>query len=143
MGSPGVSAKQLVGVGTGQGHDEVEPVQQRGREAPRVPGAVGVGAAAGALEDPFPAGAGVHGRGKEELGREGDGAAGAAHPDHALFERLAQGLEGGHRELPHLVEEEHPMGGQADLAGAQRPAAPADQGHQRGAVVREPGTADG
>ena len=64
--------------------------------------------------------------------------AGPADPDHALFERLAQRLERGDGELPHLVEEEHAVGGQADLARAQRPAAPADQRHDRGTVVRGP-----
>ena len=72
--SPGLPSKQLVGIGTGQGHDEIEPVEQRGREATGVAGPVGHGAAAGAVEDALAARARVHGRHQEELGREGDGA---------------------------------------------------------------------
>ena len=69
---------------------------------------------------------------------KGHRSAGPADPDHTLFQRLAQGLEHADGKLPHLVEEEDTVGGQADLPGPERPAAPADQGHDRRAVVRGP-----
>ena len=138
MGSPGWSANSWSGSGRARGTTRSNR-SSSGADRRRVYRArSAVRAATGALEDPFPAWARVHGRDQEELGREGDGATRPAHPDHALFERLAQGLERGDRELPHLVEEEHPVGGQADLTRAQRPAAPADQGHERGTVVGGP-----
>ena len=125
--SPGTPEQQLVGIGAGQRHDQIEAVEQRSRDAAPVAGAGDRGARAGALVDPLAARAGVHGRDEEEGGREGDGPAGAADPDHALLEWLAQCLEGGHGELAELVEEQDAVGGQADLAGPQRPAAAADQ----------------
>ena len=60
----------------------------------------------------------------------------AADPDHALLEWLAQCLQDGHGELAELVEEEDTVGGQADLAGAQRPAAAADQRDERRLMMR-------
>ena len=132
----GLVREELIEVGAAQGHDEIEAVQQRGREPAGVAGAIGHCAAAGSWVDPLSAGARIHGGDQEETSGEGRGAAGPADPDHPLFERLAQRLERGDRELPHLVEEKHAVAGQADLAWAQRPAPPAHQRHDRRPVVR-------
>ena len=55
---------------------------------------------------------------------------GPADPDHALLERLPEGVEHDGGELPHLVEEQDAAVGQADLARShpRRPAA--DHGHR-------------
>jgi hypothetical protein len=50
--------QQLVGVGAEQGHDQIEAVQQRGREAPRVPGPVGGRARQAPSKTPSPQGHG-------------------------------------------------------------------------------------
>ena len=66
----------------------------------------------------------VHGRDQGEVCREGEGAGGAGQRHRVILQRLAQPLQLGGPELRHLVEEEHPAVGQADLAGARpRPAA--------------------
>ena len=132
------AGEQLVGVRPAEGHHEIEAVQQRRRDPAAVPGAGDGAAGAGALVDALAAGAGVHGGDEEEGRREGDGAAGAAHPDHPLLEGLAERLEGGHGELPELVEEEDPVGGETHLTGPERPAAASDQRDDGGPVVRGP-----
>ena len=132
------AGEELVGIGPAEGHDEIETVQQRRRDPAAVPGAGDGAAGAGALVDALAAGAGVHGGDEEEGRREGDGATGAAHPDHPLLEGLAERLEGGHGELAELIEEEDPVGGETHLAGPERPAAATDQRDDRGLVVRGP-----
>ena len=67
-----------------------------------------------------------------------DRAAGAADPYDPLFERLAQRLQRGHRELAEFVEEQDAVGGQTDFARAQGPAPAAHERDDRGLVVRRP-----
>ena len=137
-GLPGPSGEELVGVRPAERYDQIEPVEKRRRETSPVTGPGGRAATAGALVDALPAGTGVHGGDEKERRREGHGAAGAAHPDDPLLERLAQCLQRGHRELAELIEEEDAVGGQADLAGPQGPAASTDQGDDGSLVMRRP-----
>ena len=67
--------------------------------------------------------AGIHGGDEDEVGGESRAAEGPADGHLAFLERLAEDLERLAIELGHLVEEEHALVGQADLAGLRRAAA--------------------
>ncbi len=70
------------------------------------------------------AGAGVHRRDQREAGRERERARRAGDVDVAVLERLAERLERVAAELGQLVEEEHAVVREADLARTrERPAA--------------------
>ena len=135
-GLPRRTGEELIGVRPTERYDQIEAVKQRSRDPTPVPGAGDGAAGAGTLVDALPAWAGVHGGNQEERRGKGHGAAGAAHPDDPLLERLAQRLQSGHGELTEFVEEQDAVGGQAHLARAQRPAAPAHQGDDGSLVVR-------
>ena len=62
----------------------------------------------------------------------------AGHSDHAVLQRLAQGIEHRGRELSELVEEQHTSGGCADLARSGPGAAPTHQGGHRRRMVGRP-----
>lgn len=49
---------------------------------------------------------------EHELCRELGGVPHPAHADHPILERLAERAEHGHREVPHLVQEKHPVRGE-------------------------------
>ena len=65
----------------------------------------------------------VHGGHKDEVGREGRAIHRPADGDLAFLQRLAEHFERLAVELGHLVEEEHALVSQADLAGLGRAAA--------------------
>jgi hypothetical protein len=69
------------------------------------------------------AGAWVHGGNQLELRRELGLPGGPGDEDAAGLEGLAQGLEGAALELGELVQEEHAVVGQRDLAGSRGRAA--------------------
>ena len=69
------------------------------------------------------AGTGVHGRDEHETTRQRNLASAARDGHLAVFQRLAHDLEGGALELRQLVEKQHAMVGQGDLAGTGNGAA--------------------
>jgi hypothetical protein len=71
-----------------------------------------------------PTRAGIHGGDELELGREGHLFVDARDPRDACFERLAQRFESDARKLWQLVEKEHALMSEGDLA-RPRPAAAA------------------
>ncbi len=77
----------------------------------------------------------IHRADQHEAGREDGRARRARDRDAPLFERLAQHLEHVPAELRHLVEEEHAVMGEADLAGPRLRSA-ADERRVRDRVVR-------
>src|SRR6185295_9666660 len=79
--------------------------------------------------------AGVGSGDEEEGGGEVEGAVDAVDGDSSILERLAQPLDRGARELGELIEEQHAVVGERDLAGARRRAA-ADQRGRRDRVMR-------
>ena len=83
----------------------------------------------------IPARARVHRRDQAEPRRERDAAGGAGDAHPALFERLAQHLEGAAGELGQLVEEQDAVVRQRDLPGAGQAAA-ADERRFRAGVMR-------
>ena len=78
--------------------------------------------------------AGVHAGHQHEAGLVLRLAADAGHRYHTIFERLAQGFEGIAAELRQLVQEQHAVVGQADLAGACVGASADEAGHRRAVV---------
>ncbi|MCY1286997.1 hypothetical protein D9M70_359800 [compost metagenome] len=80
-------------------------------------------------------GAGVHGRDELETGGKAHLVVGAGDDDLAALQRFAQDLQDLAVELGELVEEEHALVSQGDLAGL-RSAATANQRRARGTVVR-------
>ena len=115
---------------------EIDAVEQRARELALVVEAAARRAAAGAAGlHQMAAAAGVHRRHELEARRIGDMGIGARHRHAARFQRLAQRLERGAIELRQLVEEQHAVMGERDLArpGAQ---AAADQRLQGRRMVR-------
>jgi uncharacterized protein (UPF0335 family) len=95
-------------------------------------------ALAGRMAQPA-AGAGIHRRDQLKTGRKIGLARRARDRDVAGFERLAQHFQHVAAEFRQLVEEQHAVVGQRNLARTRHPAA-ADQGHARAGVVR---TAEG
>ena len=79
----------------------------------------------------------IHRPDQHEAGGEDRGARGPGDRDPALLERLAQHLEHMPAELEHLVEKQHPVVRQADLAWTRLRTA-ADQRGIRDGVVRRP-----
>ena len=77
----------------------------------------------------------VLGSNQDEVGREGERAAGATDGDDAVFERLAQRFEHGLWELRQFVQEQHATMGKRDLARTDLSSA-ADQAGVGGGVVR-------
>ena len=119
-------------------HVEVDPVEQRARQPGGVAVQVGQAAAAGEPRvAQVPARAGIGRRHQGEAGREADAGHRPDHRHRPVLQRLAERLAGRPGELGQLVEEEHPMVGQADLAGAGDVAA-ADQAGDRDGVVGGP-----
>ena len=114
-------------------HLEVDAVQQRPGDA----GAILLNLLGGAGAGPpsvavIAAEAGIHRGHQHEAGREGDGAGGPGDGDHAVFQGLAQHLQGGALEFRQFVQEEDAVVGQAHLP---RPGG--------GAAADEPGVGDG
>ena len=81
------------------------------------------------------AGAGVHG-GEHEAGGKGERTCGAGNADGAVFERLAHDFEDAAGEFRELVEEQHSVVSEGDLAGA-RDGASADESRVGDGVVRD------
>ena len=126
--------REALGVGALDVDEEVDAVEQRAAQAPRVAGEVAF-AAATAPRGRVPARTRVRGGDEQEARRE-DRRALAAHDGHAaVLQRLAQRLERGARELGQLVEEEHAVMGEARLAG-YRDRAAADQAGGGDQVMR-------
>src|SRR5581483_451847 len=71
---------------------------------------------------------------QQEVGREGERHRQSRDPHDALLERLSKCVERARRELAQLVEEEHAMMRQRDLAG-MRPTAPAAHDRRDGRGV--------
>ena len=115
---------------------EIEAVHQRAGDAAEiVRAAIGhAGAGPGGVGE-MAAAAGVGGGHQHEFAGIADMGVGAGHDDVAGLDGLAQGLQHGAAEFGQLVEEEHAVMGEADLAGFGRAAAADDGGH-RGGVVR-------
>jgi ADP-ribose pyrophosphatase len=136
LGSLGGLACELCGARSGRGHHQVEPVEQRAREAISVAGqplrrarALGGGVAASSAR------AEVHRADELEARGEHDVTADPSDLDGAVLEWLPESLEDGSRELGELVEQQHPVMGKAGLA-RPRPATAADDSCGRGRVVR-------
>jgi hypothetical protein len=131
--------QQFVGRQGGHLHVQVDAVEQRAAElalvARNLVGRVAAGACGVTQE---PARAGVHGRDQLEAGGKLALHGRAGDADVAAFQRFAQGFEGGPGKLRQLVEKQHAVVRQRDLARARRRAA-ADQGHRAGAVVGRAG----
>ena len=84
-----------------------------------------------------PTGTGIHRRGEHEAGGKDGGPGGARDPDGAFLEWLSQRVEHVSREFRGLVEEEHAVVRETDLAGPRAGAA-ADECHIGGGVMRGP-----
>ena len=113
------------------------PVAQRAGE-PRRHSVRSAAACSGTTRDrvaEVAARAGVHRADQHEPRGESDRPRGARDPDAAFLDRLPQHLEDMPAELRHLVEKQHAVVRQADLAGPRvRPAA--DERDVRNRVVR-------
>ena len=123
-------------LGVGQGGDlevEIDAVEQGAREAGQVAGALRGRAGAG-LQGRAAAAAGIGGGDELEAGGEAGGARGAGDDDAGVLERLPQGLQDALGELGQLVEEQHAVMGEADLAGMRNAAAADEAGLGRGVV---------
>ena len=119
----------------GHGQVQVDAVEQRAGELAAVAGDLLRGAAAAAAGiAKIAAGAGIHRRHQLEARREAHLVAGPGDNDLPAFQGLAQHLQHLAVELGQLVQEQHALMGQGDLAGL-RTAAAADQGRPGGAVV--------
>ena len=131
-------ARSLVERQGGDGYVKVDAVEQGAGKPTQVgtdlPRRAGAGPGEG---PPAAAGAGVHRGHQLEAGGHAEGPPVAGDGHGALFERLAQHLEGRPAELRQLVEEEDAVVGEAHLAGAG-PRAAADEGHLARRVVRAP-----
>jgi hypothetical protein len=115
---------------------QVEAVEQRPGEAALVARDRGRRAQARPLAvAAVAAGAGVHRRDEQELGRHRHRLARASDRDDAVLERLAQRFEHVATELRQLVEEQHAVVRQRHLAGANVGPA-AEQARTRTGVVR-------
>ena len=114
---------------------QVDAVAQRPGDAARgsVPGRRRAAAAPGRVAVPA-ARAGVHRRDELEAGREDDRPPDPRDRDPALLQRLAQRLQRGPVELGQLVEEEHAVVREGDLA-RRHPRPAADERRVRGGVV--------
>ena len=111
----------------------IDAVQQRPGDAGAVLLNLLGGAGAGLLGVAvIAAEAGIHRGHQHEAGREGDGGGGPGDGDHAVFQGLAQHLQGGALEFRQFVQEEDAVVGQAHLP---RPGG--------GAAADEPGVGDG
>jgi hypothetical protein len=126
--------------GDGQHLDvQVDAVEQRAAELALVAQhLVGRAAAGLAGRTQVSAGARIHGRDELEARREFGAARRAGDGDGAALQRLAQRLQRGARELRELVEEQHAVVRQRDLARPRRRSA-AHQGDGAGGVVRAAG----
>ena len=114
----------------------VEAIEQGTREAPAIAPHLGGRAAALARRIPeAPAGTGVHGGDELECGRILALQGGPRHDHDPGLERLAQRLKHRTLELRQLVEKQHAVVREADLAGSGARTA-AHQGRARGGVVR-------
>jgi len=117
-----------------EAREHVDPVEQRAAEAPSVAGEVGFAAAAQVTRAGVAARAGV-GRREEHEARRMDRAVACPGDRHAsILQRLAQRLERVARELGELVEEQHAMMCEHDLADAIGSGA-ADEARRGGRVV--------
>ena len=114
---------------------KVDPVKERSGESALVaaPDIVAAGAVL-VRQSESSAGAGVHGRNEEEIGRKLSLFAHSLQDDLSVLEGLAQRLECLAVELGKLVEEEDPMVCQSDLPRSDRPAAP-HESHTRDAMM--------
>ena len=90
--------QQVGRIGPVHPHHEIEPIHEGTREAALVAGQRSRSAAATNLAARA-ARAGIHGRHQQEPGRVLDHALRAGHPDHALLQGLAQGIQHRRREL--------------------------------------------
>ena len=117
---------------------QVETVEERPRD-PRLvaPDRVREAAASVRAVSEVAARAGVHGRHELEARGKLRLAGGPHDRDPARFERFAQHVEDGPAELRQLVEEQHPVVGERDLARPGRDPA-SHQPDRRGRVVRRP-----
>jgi hypothetical protein len=115
----------VVGSGGPHRQPEVEPVEERGRQPPPVPGALGF--TASALGGSEAARARVGARDEEEVGREAKCEGLAGDPDGAFLEWLSERVERARRELAQLVEEEDTAMSHRRFAGTRRTAPAADE----------------
>ncbi len=119
---------------------EIDPIDQRSRESPPIARERCVVAATiAAGRAVIAAGAGVGGGDELELRRELAGEIRARDPDDALLDDLAQGFEAAPIELRQLVEEQHAVVGERDLAWPDRVAAAEQTGGAGGVVGRSKG----
>src|SRR4051812_8452820 len=133
-GLAGLGAAQLAERDGADVDLEVDAVEQRAGQAEPV--ALDRAGAAGALADAGAqpaARAGGGGGDGQERGGEAERAGDAVDRDTSLLEWRAESLDGGARELGELVEEQHAVVGERDLAGGGGRAT-ADQGGGRDRV---------
>ena len=91
---------------------KIDPVKERSRESALVAAPEIVTAGAGLIgQSESPAGARVHGRDEQEIGRESSLLPHALEKNLSVLERLAQGLEGLAAKLRQLIEKENAMVG--------------------------------
>ena len=104
----GFAAQELIGIGSIDPNGDVESIEEGSGQAPGValPGRFAASARSGRTS--ISTRAGVHGADHGEPRREGRRSPGSTHPHLTVLEGLAKGVEYQGRELPHLVEEEHP-----------------------------------
>ena len=128
----------------GRGHRrhldaQIDAVHQRARDARLVIAGAAVDAAALAgiagLER-IAAATWIHRRDQHEAGRVGDAMIGARHRDLAVLQRLAQGIQHARIEFGQLVEEQHALMRQRDLAGLGADAAAGERSHAGGMMRR-------
>lgn len=93
---------------------QVNPVQQGTGNASEI--RLDLSGAGARFSRHLAVGRGVHGRHQHELGGKCHGTRGTADGDLSLFEGLPECFEDGALELGQLVEEEHSVVGQGDLA---------------------------
>jgi len=136
-GIGGGGAEELA-VGEGGHLDvEVDAVEQRtGDPAAIALNLTGVTDAAGVARAVEAAGTGIHGGDEHDAGRIGDGVAGSAQPDDAVLDGLAERFEHVPAELGQLVEEEHAVVRERDLAGSRNRAAADETGIGHGVMGR-------
>jgi hypothetical protein len=104
----GFTAQELVGIGSVDTNSDVKSIEEGSGETPGVPLPGRFAASARPGRTAIAARARVHGADHDEPGRERRRPAGSTHPHLALLEGLAQSIEHDRRELPHLIEEQHP-----------------------------------
>ena len=91
--------QQFIGSGSADGYDQIEPVQERSRDAAAVTSPNDNRTLASAVEHSLATRTWVHGGDEEKVRRKGDGATGSVDSDQPFLERLPQRFKRSDREL--------------------------------------------